>query len=215
MLTHDATFTLDATPLPGGQGLGLALHRNGAPLSVRATVDLWQREPGFAAWFNGALAALPFAAFRWETPAVTRDTADQAFVCVALDSPSLARAPEPEAFAAHFARSPGAPVVEFSNLGGDAILVVPTPAADPSAYGHLGAFVRQAPAAQHVALWAQVGAAMERRLGPRPVWLSTAGAGVSWLHVRLDDKPKYYGHAPFRGAPGAPARERPWWPWAR
>ncbi len=34
-----------------------------------------------------------------------------------------------------------------------------------------------------------------------PVWLSTAGAGVSWLHVRLDDRPKYYGHGPYRTAP--------------
>ncbi|MGI9175867.1 MAG: DUF6940 family protein [Rhodothermales bacterium] len=24
------------------------------------------------------------------------------------------------------------------------------------------------------------------------MWLSTAGGGVSWLHVRLDSRPKYY-----------------------
>ena len=41
---------------------------------------------------------------------------------------------------------------------------------------------------------------MIRRLGTAPVWLSTAGAGVSWLHVRLGDRPKYYGHAPYRQA---------------
>ena len=52
------------------------------------------------------------------------------------------------------------------------------------------------------ALWQVVGEAMERRLGTEPVWLSTAGAGVSWLHVRLDDRPKYYGHAPYRRTPG-------------
>src|SRR2546421_5679118 len=38
---------------------------------------------------------------------------------------------------------------------------------------------------QRHALWEAVGAAMERRLSAKPVWLSTAGAGVSWLHVRL------------------------------
>jgi len=27
---------------------------------------------------------------------------------------------------------------------------------------------------------------------------STAGAGVSWLHVRLDDRPKYYGFKPYK-----------------
>ena len=25
-----------------------------------------------------------------------------------------------------------------------------------------------------------------------PVWVSTAGMGVSWLHVRFDSRPKYY-----------------------
>jgi len=39
---------------------------------------------------------------------------------------------------------------------------------------------------------------MTRRLSSRPVWLSTAGGGVSWLHVRLDDRPKYYHHAAYR-----------------
>jgi hypothetical protein len=87
------------------------------------------------------------------------------------------------------------------NLGGDAILIVPCPVAEPSAYGHLAAFVRLAPERQRQALWQSVGEAMARRVGARPVWLSTAGAGVSWLHVRLDDRPKYYGYGPYRQHP--------------
>lgn len=42
---------------------------------------------------------------------------------------------------------------------------------------------------------------MVARLGVRPVWLSTAGMGVSWLHVRLDARPKYYGFAAYREPP--------------
>lgn len=38
---------------------------------------------------------------------------------------------------------------------------------------------------------------MTARVGTRPVWLSTAGAGVAWLHVRLDDRPKYYSYRPY------------------
>ena len=89
-------------------------------------------------------------------------------------------------------------MVEFSNLGRDAILIVPCLKTVPSAYGHLAAFVREAPEAQRHALWQLVGEAMARRIGPKPVWLSTAGAGVSWLHVRLDDRPKYYRFGPYR-----------------
>ena len=78
-------------------------------------------------------------------------------------------------------------------------MVVPCPLADPSAYGHLAAFIRHAPEEQRDALWRRIGEAMAQRVGMKPVWLSTAGAGVSWLHVRLDDRPKYYGHGDHIG----------------
>ena len=49
---------------------------------------------------------------------------------------------------------------------------------------------------QH-ALWRTVGEAVSERITDRPLWLSTAGGGVAWLHVRLDSRPKYYGHTPY------------------
>ena len=110
----------------------------------------------------------------------------------------LAPSPDLEAFAEHFAAATEAGVVVLPYLGGDAILVVPCPVVAPSAYGHLAAFVRQAPEPQRQALWQLVGETMARRVGAKPVWLSTAGAGVSWLHVRLDDRPKYYGFGPYK-----------------
>jgi uncharacterized protein DUF6940 len=76
-------------------------------------------------------------------------------------------------------------------------MVVPCPVGPESAYGHLAAFVRSAPK-QHVDhVWQAVGKAVQERLSEKPVWLSTAGLGVSWLHVRLDSRPKYYGYRPY------------------
>ncbi len=124
----------------------------------------------------------------------------QPFEFVVLDRPGLARCPDPEAFAEHFVEGEIG-VASFPNLGGDAIMVVPSPVAESAAYGHLAAFVRLAPEAQRHAFWQSVGEAMARRIGAKPVWLSTAGAGVSWLHVRLDDRPKYYGFGPYRQTP--------------
>ena len=43
---------------------------------------------------------------------------------------------------------------------------------------------------------------MEDRVNEIPVWLSTAGGGVAWLHVRLDDRPKYYSYAPYKNVMG-------------
>jgi len=132
---------------------------------------------------------------------LTAASAERAFEFVVLDSPELERAPEPGAFAAEFAATPSGDVLAFANLGGDALLVVPRPLAPAPVYAQLGAFVRGAPVSQRAALWQAVGAAVGRRLGAKPVWLSTAGAGVAWLHVRLDDRPKYYAFTPYRASP--------------
>lgn len=89
-------------------------------------------------------------------------------------------------------------VVSFANLGGDATLVVPSSRGPDENYGHLAAFVRGAPRDQVRSLWRRVGQVASEGLGRSPVWISTAGGGVAWLHVRFDRRPKYYGHAPYR-----------------
>jgi hypothetical protein len=178
-------------------GLRFAVERDSQPATFKDVVDAWQIDASFREWFNSLLADVPFTAFRWETPAVTISTVTRPFEFVILDAPGLARRLEPDAFEQHFAGAK-AGVVVFPNLGGDALLVVPCPIAEPSAYGHLAAFVRLAPNEQRHSLWQLVGETMARRIAAEPVWLSTAGAGVSWLHVRLDNRPKYYGHGPYR-----------------
>ncbi len=157
----------------------------------------WQNDTVFRSQFNRWLADVPYAAFRWETPPVTTATLSRPFEFVVLDSPRLARRPEPKAFVEHF-NGANTGVVAFHNLGGDALMIVPFPIAKHDAYRHLAAFVRFAPEQQRQELWRTVGDVMKTRVGVKPVWLSTAGAGVSWLHVRLDDRPKYYGYTPYR-----------------
>lgn len=181
--------------------LRCALQCDGRPAPVRGVLVALRDGPAFREWFNDLLAEVPFAAFRWETPGVTAATASRPFEFVALDAPYLARDPDPDAFAEHFRVTPGAEAVAFTNLRGDATLVAPTPLAEWTVYGHLAAFVRDAPAPQRDALWKLVAETMLSRLGPKPVWLSTAGAGVPWLHVRLDDRPKYYGHSAYKEVP--------------
>jgi hypothetical protein len=180
--------------LPGGRGLRFVLDQ----VAFADVIAGWRTDRELRSLFNSLLADTPFTAFRWEAPGVTAATLSRPFECVVLDSPALARRPDPHAFAEQFTSEA---VVTFPNLGGDAVLVVPCPVADHSAYGHLAAFVRHSPESQRDALWQAVGDAMAVRVGDRPVWLSTAGAGVSWLHVRLDDRPKYYGFAEYRVPP--------------
>jgi hypothetical protein len=179
------------------RGLWFALHLHSQPATFVDVLHAWQHDAGFRNLFNALLADVPYPAFRWETPPVTTATLMRPFEFVLLDSPNLARTPDTDAFAEHF-REAEASVVVFPNLGRDAVLIVPCPVVENSVYGHLAAFVRNAPEQQRHALWQAVGKAMAKRVGVNPVWLSTAGAGVSWLHVRLDERPKYYGFKPYR-----------------
>lgn len=138
----------------------------------------------------------------WELPPVTVATLEQPFEYVTMDAPGLERSyPNSSAFAQQL-EGATADVVTFPNLGRDAILVVPKPIAEEHHYGHLAAFVRGAPEPQQHALLQAVAAAMSTRISEKPTWLSTSGLGVPWLHVRLDNWPKYYGHAPYRDVAG-------------
>jgi hypothetical protein len=186
--------------LANGRVVKYAIDLDSTPVSYAEVLRRWQNDADFRTLYMGLLADSPFSAFRWETPPITTATANRPCVLVVFVIPGLAKKTEAAAFAERFKGAPETGVVEFANLGNDAVLIVPCPNAPHSAYGHIGAFVRQAPERQRHALWQLVGAAMQRRLGTKPVWLSTAGAGVSWLHVRLDDRPKYYGYAPYRDA---------------
>jgi hypothetical protein len=143
-----------------------------------------------------AFAQAPFDAFRFETPCLSRRTAAGPLEFVLVDAPELRGPADPGAFREHFRA--GETAVAFDNLGGDARLVAPCPAGAADAWTHVAAFSRQAPPDHQHGLWRLVGRELAARLGDRPVWLSTAGDGVPWLHVRLDDTPKYYRYDPWR-----------------
>lgn len=193
-------WTSRTTQLSDGRVIKIAIDIDSSPVSYADVIHRWQNDTGFRTFFIDLLVDSPFSAFRWETPPITTATANRPFEFVLLDSPGLASKPDSAAFAEHFnAMVPGG-IVDFPNLGGDAIMIVPCPDNPVSEYGHLAAFLRHSRKSQQHSLWELVGAAMQRRLGPKPVWLSTAGGGVAWLHVRLDDRPKYYGYAPYRNA---------------
>lgn len=160
----------------------------------------WREREDFRLFWCSSLRNAPFDAYAWECPPVTANTLSRDFDCVFVVSPLLARMPgDSQAFAEHF--RPDQSVATFANLGGDAVLVAPSPADGGDNYSHLASFVATAPASQQDALWKAVGEACNRRIGTKPVWISTAGLGVAWLHVRLDDRPKYYRHTPYMSVP--------------
>jgi hypothetical protein len=171
--------------------------RDDAPVPYASVLEAWESDAVFRAWFLDLLVQAPFEAYCWETPPVTAATRHREFEFVLLESPYLAGKVDTQSFANHFRGAGDKAVIGFSNLGGDAFLVVPCPAGRATEYGHLAAFVRTASDEQNHALWQAVGGAVRERIGERRLWLSTAGGGVAWVHVRLDSSPKYYGFRPY------------------
>jgi len=133
------------------------------------------------------------------------------FECAVLNADGdglSAFAPDPNTFAAHLsaAAATGKHVATFANLGGDSGLLAPVamPGCGAAAYASLKPFLDaqgEGCAAQRAELWAAVAEAVLARLAAapaEPLWVSTSGLGVAWLHVRLDPRPKYYTHAPYK-----------------
>ncbi len=190
-------FRTDTDELPSGRHYRIL--EDGAPLSFRRFFELLAADEQFENWYTEELAASESAAFYWELPPLTSRALDQDAEFVLIEAPMLARFPPEQApFARHFDKAPDEDAIVFPNLGGDAVLVVPCPRGPDEHYPHLAAFLRLGDRDQVRALWQRTAQEMLRSIGDRPIWLSTAGGGVAWLHMRLDSRPKYYSYAPYR-----------------
>lgn len=195
------TWTFDCEQLSQGQVQKFSVLADASPLSYATALQLLQTEPSFRNALTEALATSPFPAYFWETPPITQATIQQQpFEFVLVNSPQLATIrPNPSAFHDYFDQPPIFPgIVTFSNLRGDARLVVPCPLSEPNVYPHIAAFVRHAPSQQQHALWQSIGKMVSQQLSCQSLWVSTSGLGVSWLHIRLDAKPKYYSFSAYR-----------------
>jgi len=183
--------------LEGYEGERYQLQSGDKALSYAGFIDALINDEALATYLTQLLAASTYQALRWECLPVTAATESAPFEFVALNAPDLIGPADRTSFRDLFAQIAPDGVGEFPNLGNDARMVVPGPSEDRS-YGHFAEFLRNAPEPQQAALWKAIGVAAKRRMGARPMWLSTAGGGVAWLHVRLDDRPKYYVYKPYR-----------------
>ena len=144
----------------------------------------------------------PSASVFWEcTPMfVAEEVADDCVrFCITRATILEGATPDYYTFSEHF-KSPGSSevVVTFPNLGKDAILVAPTPKGRKN-FACLATWLRETKHDEES--WNKVFEAVGKTLIARiegktklsrTIWLSTNGAGVSWLHFRIDSYPKYY-----------------------
>jgi len=173
------------------------IKEDGELLTFKAVIEYWKHSSEFRLFYNQILQ-VPFPAFFWENKAVSIDTLNQTYEFVIVGTNSFqGKNANDKPFGKYFI--PDIEAVSFPNLGNNAQLVVPCPTlAEKEHYIHIASFIRNASENQIDAFWKLVGIELGRSINEEPIWLSTSGLGVYWLHVRLDQRPKYYTHRPYK-----------------
>jgi len=180
-------------------GLKYFIWEDSSPLSFKRLLKLLEEDASFIDWYSQLLAKCPFQAFYWENPPLYSENIDRGVEFVLLEEPLLEKVtPQPEPFNSYFLDSNDKEIIVFPNLGGDALLIVPKPIGSFDMYPHLAKFLRSAPKSQVRSLWHQTALTVQKNLGSIPKWLSTAGLGVAWLHIRLDSQPKYFRYSLYK-----------------
>ena len=161
-------------------------------LTFKNVLTLWQISEPFRTFYLSIFINTKFDAYYWEHPGLKRKFLDKTYECVLMNSPYLdRRLVDTDSFLEYFDQTKL--IVDFNNLGKNARLIVPTPQDEPHHYKHLARFMRSPQTAQKHELLKTIGQLVLGNLNPNNVlWLNTAGAGVIWLHIRLDSRPKYY-----------------------
>lgn len=166
-------------------------------LSFVEVVNAWGQKQSFREFYTKLLSELPFSAVYWEHPPVTTitiETLNYEFSVRPASRLANFKA-DPSRYQAYFTE---ASIVSFLSLGKDCQLVVPGPHDKATDYTHLLTFLRTASAEQKGAFWQAISQQLQGRLSANPLYLSTHGMGVPWLHVRLDEQPKYYGDEKYK-----------------
>lgn len=189
-------FTVDQQTLEENRSIRYLLKNDGKRLTFIDFLTLLHQQEKFRSFFIETLSTIPFKAYHWETPALTKQTKDQAFEFVVTNTPGIDLPPDPGPFRQYFGDD-GKKVAVFNNLGNDALLIAPPPLDDNLNYSHIGVFTQEAPPVQQQDFWKTVGQVTRENVSDQPLWLNTAGGGVAWLHVRLDSRPKYYRHLAY------------------
>ena len=180
-------------------GNGVVKYRinfEGLALTHRDVHRLWIESAEFTQFYVGLMLKADFTGFCWETPAVTLQTLDNEheFVIVRSDIHSTIKQ-NWRPFAEQFNKNGLA--VSFLNLGKNGTMVAPTPDHSYDG-GSLASFLKTASSERIEVLWKLVGREISSKVSSSPIWLSTAGLGVSWLHIRLDSRPKYFRYLPYK-----------------
>lgn len=175
-------------------GRQVHILKDAVQLPFARIIEGWRYSPAFRSFYTETLLAHGGNGCFWEHPRLNKSTVDQAYECVITQTDTFSgRTANFRPFAREM--RPGERIGSFPNLSGEALLVVPNQSDEISCNGRdLISFLRTAPEKLMHEFWARVGQETAAAIdaGSPFQFLSTHGLGVLWLHVRLEERGKYY-----------------------
>ena len=182
----------------------------GSNSSVTDTDDMTRGVGGLAGWTEiAALEPHASADGGWHGGflfGVQPSACYTEFVVLPAGTTLASRAADPTSFQSRFGRTKSARALSFDKFwqSGTWCQVGSASASKKwwfhtlSHYGHLAVFLRGVsngfvPLEQGIAVWSKLSQAIKKELRSHDtVWISTDGRGFPWLHLRIDQTPKYF-----------------------
>lgn len=173
-------------------------YGNDIMLTYKQVIDLWN-DKNFVDVFIEPMKNVNYDAYLFETTPVSIDNLDIEFEYVLIKSDSLSKIKSDPVPFSEYLNKCNKNITVFKNPSGDTTLIVPCIKDKIEIYAHIAKFIRNAPNNQIYDLFKMISKKIKKLLGKnKVVYLSTHGLGVYWLHVRLDQKPKYYRHQEYK-----------------
>lgn len=167
------------------------------PITNQEFLHLLEERESFRFAYNGLLRQSDHPAFYWEHPPLSADNLHATYRFSLIASTTLhGVAADRRPFASHFGEPE--PFLVAPNLKKDALLVIPNGKVFGQELVSLADVVRKLPEEDLDLFWGVVAQVTAELLVKRTVYLNTAGDGVSWCHVRLDSRPRYYKNRAYR-----------------
>ena len=190
-------FTFKKYDTDSSRAVTYKVEQQKRTLSFKEVIDLLVNSSPFRTELTNTLKESEFDGFFWEVKPCTKGTIEQEFEFATVYGRRISEITmDSEPFKEYFNEEQT--TLSFKNLKGDAQLIVPNNINTECNYAHFASFLRTAKEQEIDDFWKTIGTAYSNELNDQPIWLSTAGLGVHWLHVRIDKRPKYYRFEPFK-----------------
>ncbi|EDM25266.1 hypothetical protein LNTAR_24843 [Lentisphaera araneosa HTCC2155] len=169
----------------------------GKALNYKLFFQKLKSDINFRTIFIEVLQKSNFRSYRFETPVVNSSSNDKPFEFVLVNSPELSNSQDELPFHEHMNMNKEK-VISFLNLSKTSQLIIPNKVSSQDIHSHIANFVRKGPLNQIHELFKIVGNTVLNSIGSSNIWISTAGGGVDWLHIRIDKSPKYYRYKKYK-----------------